>query len=198
MSKLGEIISKFKEKLGDKLADQQWFQELKAKWEELDAQSRMYLRTALMFFGVVGALVLVASFYWSVRSQRNDLAEKEELLALIQTTMTELRGLQDSTQSAQPGESWKPYLESTAAQVGIPSDGLQIGDEKKGASTDTSAETLVDVTLKKVNVRQLVRYAHQLENGARPMKIRNLIVDTKNDPSGYLEAVFSVSGFELK
>ena len=48
-----------------------------------------------------------------------------------------------------------------------------------------------------MNIKQVVRYAASLESGSRPIKLRNLLIDTKTDPSGYLDATLALSAFTL-
>lgn len=121
---------------------------------------------------------------------------------------------------------WGTYLETMASTAGIDKASLTVGTEKpfdadpkpvaakpsgKDAAKDTGKKTeaesstvasnhesSIEVAIKHVNIKQVVRYAFQLENGARPIKLRNLAIDTKNDPSGYMDATLTVSAFSLK
>jgi hypothetical protein len=203
---VSEKIQQWKAQIVDQLQDQQWYQEGRTKWEELDPQSRTYLK-----FGGAGALAVAAMFlvfsaYLSVRSIRTELTDKNDLINVIQSANDEMRRLKESTpgasQGGRPGEDdkapWPQYLESTAGSAGIDKASLTISNEKAGATTDMAKETLMDITVKHVNIKQVVRYAFSLENGARPVKLRNLSIDTKNDPSGWIDASLSISGFTLK
>ena len=62
---------------------------------------------------------------------------------------------------------------------------------------DQAKEAMFDLKLKHVTIRQVVRYAFFLESGGKPVKLRNLTIDTKGDPSGYLDATLAVSGFAV-
>ena len=53
------------------------------------------------------------------------------------------------------------------------------------------------MAVKHANIKQVVKFAQGLEAGARPVKLRDLIIDTKPDGSGYLDATLSVSAFSL-
>jgi len=82
-----------------------------------------------------------------------------------------------------------------AGNSGIDKSGITASPEKAGESSEQTKETLVDLNLKHVSIKQVVNFAVALESGARPVKLRNLQIDTKADPTGYMDATLSVSGF---
>lgn len=187
--------------LSDWLNDQQWFQQLKEKWEELDPQSRLYLQFAGAGVSVVGVILLLFSFYWSVHKTKQELIAKSELLSMMSNAADELRTLQAANSSLSvtggSNEPWPAYFENTASAAGIAKTNLTISDSKTGTSNDVAKEMLYDLTMKKVSIRQAVRLAQSLESGARPVKLRNLTIDTQPDGSGYLDATISVSAFAM-
>lgn len=205
-------ISQFFSSIGEKIAEMGWFQQLRSKWEELDPQSRGYLRSAAVVGGILLALGLVTLSIWRVESLKTELNEKTELLTMIQNASDELRRLQDSGFSRLDEESagpWAPYIESQAQSAGIDRTSLTVGEEKpaqapttggrgKGSSLKEPAfqESLIEVSLKKINVKQLVRFAHGIEQGRRPVKVRSLNIETQPDLSGYLNATLAVSAFK--
>ena len=97
----------------DFLNEQDWFQQLKAKWEELDPQSRGYLKiaggaaTALLF------LYLVLSSIWSVHKLKKELSEKNDLLMMIQSANDEMHRLRETARPgrAPPAGTWTTYFE---------------------------------------------------------------------------------------
>ncbi len=139
---------------------------------------------------------------------KKELTEKNELVTLIQSATNEMRQLKDSapagarTQNGGNGP-WAPFLEQVATSSGIDKAALTVANEKtapqpKDAPKEGGTkETLMDVTLKKVNIKQVIRFINSLENGSRPVKLRALSIDTKNEATGYLDAVLSISGFSL-
>jgi type II secretory pathway component PulM len=192
-------------RIGDKLSEQAWFQQLKAKWDELDPQSRTYLKFAAAAASAGLVVLMVLSSMWRVHSLKKELAEKSELLATIQTATDELRRLRDSLPaSAQAARAtdqagpWPGFFETTAATAGIEKGSLTISPEKSGSSSDLAKEALIDIAVRHVSIKQVVRYAFNIENGSRPVKLRNLTIDTKADPTGYMDATLSVSAFTLK
>lgn len=193
----------FLQKFLDKLQEQVWFQQLRAKWDELDAQSRTNLRGAGAFGGALLVVWAFAGTAWKVHSLKNDIAEKDELIRMIQNATDELAELKDQipaagASSAGTSQPLKDYLTTVAAGSGVPAASVGLENEKSGSERDGTRETLAQVTIKKINLRQLVRFLFQLENGSRPAKLRNLSIETHTDQSGYLDATLQVSTFTLK
>jgi len=194
------------------LTESQAFQTLKAKWEELDPQSRYYIKVGSLISS--GLIILLTISFASVRvaGLQREVNLKNELLSSLRTANDELRSLRDSnaaltSTSGASAMPWNNYIETTATSAGIDKALLTISPEKpvtteKEATAPKIGETtvkevLLDVTLKKVNIKQAVRLAYQLEAGSRPVKLRNLTIDTKNDRTGYMDAVLSLSAFSL-
>lgn len=191
--------------LGDKIAEQSWFQQLKTKWDELDPQSKSYLQIT----GLVLSILLVVTWslgsLWKIHKLKREYVEKSELLSLLQDSNEELKRLQEKlstsnqgSHNAEDAQPWNQYLESIAVTAGIDKTSLTFRSDRPEAGKDSIKEALIEVDLKKVNIKQIVRYAFQIENGTRPAKLRNLKIDTKNDPSGYMDSTFYISGFTLK
>lgn len=215
-SKIGQFFSQ----LSDKINEQSWFQELKGKWEELDPQSRMYLKFAGVGTGALLFVILTLSSLWSVHTLKKDLAERSELLSMIQSANDELHRLREAGPGASgTGEDapWPGFFENVSVQAGMDKTVVEVSAEKpapapvarekdkdrdkdkeKDKSEPPTKESLFDINLKHVSIKQVVRYAYYVENGSRPVKLRNISIDTKSDPEGYMNATLSVSGFTLK
>jgi hypothetical protein len=200
MSKLEQL----KDRLSDTLAEQAWFQTLKAKYEELDARSRLLLKVSLSASGLLLLLGLGIQSSLKVSGLKSEISEKNDLLQLLDASNAELKKLREEQSMSgrgSPQESigpWGPYIEGVVLSAGLTKENYSLVNEKPGAKAEKSQETLLEVQLKKVNIKKASRVAFQLENGARPLKLRNLIIDTKSDPTGYLDATLHLSGFTLK
>jgi hypothetical protein len=187
----------------DWLGEQEWYLQLKAKWEELDPQSRVYLKAGAAGGSALLLLILFFSAVWSVHSLKSELADKQGLLSSIQSANEELRRLKDEASgspaagAATASGSWGSYFESLGQAAGVDKSSLSISSDKAGTTTELAKETLFDVALKHVSIKQVVRYAFNVENGNRPVKLRNLSIDTHADPQGYMDATLAVSAFAL-
>lgn len=195
-NKLNQAITKMTEWL----QEQAWFQQLKAKWDELDPQMKFYGKLGFMGVGALFVLGAFGFFVSSVYRVRSDYSEKLELVRFMQSANEELDKLKKFTGGpAASGYTssapWSAHIETVAATIGIDKTVFSLTNEKALEKVGDMKETTFDVALKHITIRQLVRFAFALESGSRPIKLRNLIVDTKNDPSGYLDVTYSLSGF---
>jgi hypothetical protein len=198
-------IGQFFSGLAERITEQAWYQQAKAKWwDDLDPQSRGYLQKAFWIGGALLIASVVIGSIWSVRSLKAELNEKTELLTQIQSASEELRRTRDAGGGGMDTDSGpvSGYLESQAQGAGIDRGAVAVGEERSaspgGGKKDDpgTKESFVDVTLKKVNIKQVVRYAHALENGSRPIKVRSLSIDTEPDLSGYMNATLALSAFK--
>jgi len=224
--------------IGDKLNEQVWYQQIKAKWDELDAQQKFYTQIGAVAGTVLFFVIWITSSLWGVHSLRVELDEKNELAAKIENASDEIRSLRESLPggggpaasgvNAASDAPWPPYIETTAVTAGIDKTNLNVAPERlaSGGTADsaskpgskdtskskdsketddaknnaplTSKESLIDISLHHVNIKQVVRFAFFLENGSRAVKVRNMTIDTKSDPTGYMDASLSVSAFSFK
>lgn len=204
LNRIGEVYDRLSDRLKEWLETQVWFQELRTKWEELDAQTQQILRIAGS-----GALVFILIFFlgiwsWNVRSLKKDLAEKRELLAQLRTAQQEIRKLRDSNQralGAGASDSWSTYAEKLFAESGITSEHYTLSPEKPLESAEVSPEiakrNVLEISLKAVNIKQLVKAAVAIENGLRPAKIEKISVDTAPDLTGNLDVHFLISAYQI-
>jgi hypothetical protein len=58
-------------------------------------------------------------------------------------------------------------------------------------------ESLLEVKLKGLQVRQLVPFLYQIEHGTPPMKLKGLVVEPSSE-EGLLNAKVNVSGYMAK
>jgi len=193
-------IKEWMDSAADSISEQQWFQELRGKWEELDPQSRNYVKLAAFGASVLSVFFVILSALWSVHSLNNELSEKRALLDMIQSANDELRMLKSSIPGGAGAEresSWASYFESSASTSGLDRSSLNISTEKPGNSTDQTKEAMYDISIKHISIKQLVRYVVALENGQRPVKFRNMQIETKGDSQGYLDVNLALSAFTI-
>ncbi|MCC7442638.1 MAG: hypothetical protein IT285_13460 [Bdellovibrionales bacterium] len=185
--------------LMDKLGEQQWFRELKAKWDELDPQSRRNARVGGLAAVALTVGGIILSSMYTVAAKRSDFNDKSEILGMIRNASEEMRSLKGGSRpaSADGMPNWPAYFRGKATNAGLDASTITVSTEKKGNSGNSTIESMFDVSLKRVNVRQLAKYAFYLQNGEQPVKLKHLKIDTDGD-EGHLNASLDVSAFSLK
>jgi len=186
--------------LMDRITEQSWFQELKGKWDELDPQSKNILRAGFALGGVSLVILLIFSAIWSVHQTKSELTDKTNLLHLIQSSSDELKQLRVGisptimTPEKEMG-SWSSYIENTILPLGVLKENFSIANERPGQTTEHSKETYFEVTIKHINVKQLVKIVQTLEKGSRAVRLRNISVEEKLEGSGELDTTLYLSTF---
>lgn len=194
-------MSNLRERVSEWLDSQVWFQQIKQKWDELDAQVQQIVKLAGIAAGILLSVLILGVWSLSVRSLKNEISEKHMLLSQMRGAQQEMRVLREINQGAlSQGGTWSNYAQQILAQTGIATENISLGDEHALDSPEISADlakrTLIEVSLKKINVRQLVKATFALEHGARPARVKKIVVDAEPDLSGYLSATLLVSTFQ--
>ena len=192
--------------LNDRLQDQVWFQQIRSKWDELDAKSRLIIRTGSLVFSVVLLAGGTGVLYKEVQSKKTLIEERGELVTKLQKSQDELRKLREASPlNASSDEPWNAFIESKLGAIGIAPEAMTLEPEKsidhskeKNADLSRPKETQIDGALKKVNIRQVVKLVYAMENSGRPAKVKRLTIDTEPDESGYLNLSFTLLGYSFQ
>lgn len=86
-------------------------------------------------------------------------------------------------------------LEEMASEVQI-KDKIASMDPRSTPPNDLYRESVIEVRLQQVNLKQLVDYLFKIENSGSLLKIKRLRLKTRSDDPGYLDVSFRVSSFE--
>ena len=195
----GEQIELWREQLLGALGEQPWFQSLKEKWEGLDAQSKLSVQVMVLLIVTVLVILITLNFVWSVRSLKKDLAEKREILTLLQRSNEEIARFSHTspTRSKTGNDTWENTLQQPLTNIGAQGASLEVSPERPGGTTPLAQESYFDLRIKHINLRDLARYVVALERASRPIKVRGLEIRALADESGFLDADLQISGFKL-
>ena len=197
-------LSKIIDSIDDKLQEQAWYNQIKSKWEELDPQSRTALKTGGLLVGVLSGVFFVVTLSMSVNAKKKEIEDKLAIIRKIKNAEEELRNLKEQTQGihmSSSQEPYKPLIEQISGELGFSQESVQIGAESPVSTSDKNnriIESGFEVQIKKINVRQLVKFVHAVENQRRTLKVKNIEVDTHSDLTGYMDLKIAISGFSMK
>ncbi|HTL12703.1 MAG TPA: hypothetical protein VL588_09465, partial [Bdellovibrionota bacterium] len=93
--------------------------------------------------------------------------------------------------------NWPAYFKGKATTAGMDPGAVSVSPEKKGNPGTSTTESMYELQLKRINVRQLTQFAYYVENGDQPVKLKNLKIETDGN-EGYLNASLDISSFALK
>ena len=191
-------------KFWESIRDSETYQQLKLKYDELDSQTKLYVNLGTLggvIFAVFLSLVISMAKLNGLKSEIND---REELIGYLQRSSDQIKQAQAAQRNSNnTGDTTSPFgtLVNNALQtLNIDPAKAEVGSEHPGTQTKTAAETLLDVKLTQVNLRQIQALLFTLgEEGApRSVSFKDLTVDTKGDPSGWMDANFVVSTWKEK
>ncbi len=203
MDSIKTSISQTFDRAKDWLTQQAFYQQLREKWDSLDSESQRSLKLGGAALSFLSVILLTAAYVWSTHSLRADVIEKQALLGQVQSWTDEVRGLRDATQGPaarmmELSGPWNVVIDQLAVESGIDKAALNLASEKAGSVTDTAKETLLEISLKGVSIKQIVGFALKMEANPRVLRLKNLSIQTKEDLTGYLDAIMHVSGYTLQ
>lgn len=204
MKFFNELSKKFQQGLksaGDSINDQAWFQQLKSKWDELETQTQTLIKAVCFLAFVSTYLYFSFSFIGGAYALRNEYREKKELLHYLHVASQDIAQLGNQASAASAGKDARQILDELTSRAGLSPEAMNFSPPTPGNSTSFVEESLFDIDAKHVNLRQIMKYAYQIENHEVPIKLRNLQVRPtpgEDGPKGYLDAKFSVSVFKTK
>lgn len=195
MSRLDKIL--------DQIRDSEAFQQVKGKYDELDSQAKLYVNLgafAAMVFLIFLTLVISMARLSHLKS---DLTEREELIGYLQTSSDQIKQLKAQQASSRGLDTSTPlpsFISTVATNNRIDPSKVEVGSERPGAADKDAVETLLDVKLSQVNLRQISQFLFALtdQGSARGLNIKDLNIDTKGDASGWMDASITVASYKAK
>lgn len=190
-------------KLLETIRDSEAFQQIKGKYDELDSEAKLYVNlgaVALVVFLVFMTLLLSMAKLNRMKSEIND---REELIGYLQRSSDQIRQLKAQQTSSRAADVTSPLptlIGNVVSNVRIDEAKVEVGTERTGTQDKESMEQLVDVKMTQVNLRQINQFLFSLteQGAARGLNIKDLIIDTKGDPSGWMDASMTVASFKAK
>jgi type II secretory pathway component PulM len=183
----------------DRMKEQEWFQQLNAAWGQLPPEQQQMARIGGTVAGFLISAYLMFTTYDSAHTAKEEYYQKEELTRILTQANDELRRLKGQNTGIPQGsaQTWSSVFQGLATLQGLPATAVEILKESPGATQGVIQESLLEVKIKGLQVRQLVPMLYQIEHGSPPMKLKGLIVEPSTE-EGVLNAKVNVSGYMAK
>ena len=169
---------------------------------QLTSRERVYVAAGGAFLGVVlGWLAIVRPYLHAVDNARQRIetgrADLQKMVEMYKTYGQLQARIADKERKVQQGGAGTilTALEGVAGQAGVASK-IESMEERKKPDNDFFRENSVEVSLRKVTLKELVDYLYQSESAPRLLLVRKLSVSTRFDQKGLLDARVEVSSFE--
>jgi len=181
------------------LKEQEWYQQIQNSYQQLSPEQQNYVK-----WGSISSIAIIGIYFtWSIVQSSNSIKseyfEKQELVQQLNQSSDEIRRLkgQNSGVSQNATANWKTSMQSFAATQGLPPDSVDVTKETPGISQNVIQETLLEVQLKGLGIRQLVPILFQMEHAQPPMKLKGINIES-NASDGMLNAKLNLSGYLAK
>lgn len=178
------------------------FQQIKGKYDELDSQAKVYVNLGALAAVILLIVLSVLIGMAKVNGLKSEIEEREELIGYLQRSADTIKQLraQQSASNADTSSPLPTFVENVLSRAGLDRGKAEIGAEHPGAEEKDSVEMLLDVKLNQVNLRQLSQFLFQVteQGAARGLNVKDLVVDTKGDPSGWLDASVTIATHRAK
>lgn len=202
MSKMDNIKNSFGA-FSDRIRDSELVSQIKAKYDELDPQSKLYLNLGGVIAGFLFILITVISGLSTVNSLKNEMNEREELIGWLQRSGDNLKQLKAQFESKQNDNINSPlntFVENVGANTGLNPEKLTVSAETSGETLKDAKEVLVEAKMAHTNLKIVTRFLFNLTDQGvkRNLTIKNLSIDTKDDPDGYIDVAMTVAGYKAK
>lgn len=188
------------------IRDSEAYQQIKAKYDELDSQTKLYVN-----LGAVAGVVFVIFLSMVIgmaklRGMKSDLDDREELIGYLQRSADQIKTLRAAQNSSHGSDLSSPLGQFVTnvlvsmATTRIDPTKVDVGSEKPGEQDKDSVETTLDVKMTQVNIRQITNFLFELtqQGSARGLNVKNLSIDTKGDPSGWMNATMTLATYKAK
>jgi hypothetical protein len=196
MSKLDKVL--------ESIRDSDTYNQFKTKYDELDSQAKLYVN-----LGAVAAVVLFIFFtilygMAKVNGLKSDINEREELIGSLQRSSDQIKQLkalqQNQRGNADASAALPAFVDNVLQNSALDRSKADVSPERNGAEEKDTHEILVDIKLTQINLKQLTRFLYTLtdQGATRNLNIKDLNVDTKGDPTGWIDATVTVASYKAK
>jgi type II secretory pathway component PulM len=176
---------------------------MKKFWDNMGAREKLYI---LAGTGIV-ILILLFQFailpFWEERARvAKALDAQEKILEEMNAHLAEYRVIKRDMDSIQRAMASRPsdftlytFVERKAREAGVRPNVKAI-NPSRGMSAGTYEETMADVSLEKITLRQLVQFLYQADSPRDAVRIRKLTVRKSLESSEYLTATVQLATYQ--
>ncbi|PKN52901.1 MAG: hypothetical protein CVU55_06680 [Deltaproteobacteria bacterium HGW-Deltaproteobacteria-13] len=176
---------------------------IKAFWEKLDEKQRNLALGAAIF--VVIALILeIAVFpFWdakeklakAIKINQKKLGEISELSAQYTTLAAKTAAVKRAVSVRGPDFTLFSYLEKKATLANVRGR-IKYMNSSRGTQSGSFEESLIDMKLEKITIKQLTDFLYFAESPADLVRIKKITINKMKESPEYLNAQLQISSFQ--
>jgi general secretion pathway protein M len=173
---------------------------IRSFWDKLDKKQRYMVAGAATFVLVALIFELGISPFWEAKAKarQNISANKNKLEEIIKLDAEFARqeakiAKVKTVMSKRPASfSLFSYLEKKAIEAGVRGN-IKYMNSSRGVQSATFEESLIDMKLEKITIKQLTDFLYFAESPADLVKIKRIIVSKMKESPEYLSAQIQIA-----
>lgn len=176
---------------------------IKAFWNKLDAKQRRLVGGAAIFVALAMAMELAVFPFWeakkklarAIHAHQNKLVEMNELVTEFKVLEAKTAAMRRSAAARGADFTLFSYLEKKAAQANVRGRIKQM-NSSKGMRYASFEESLIDMRLDKVTLKQLTDFLYFAESPADLIRIKKITINKMKESPEYLSAQLQIAYFQ--
>lgn len=176
---------------------------IKAFWNKLDKKQQKLAAGAAIF--VLIALILeIAVFPFldakaklakAIKTNQKKLVEINEISAELAALEAQTAAIRNTVSARGAGFTLFSYLEKKATQANVRGR-IKYMNSSRGAQSASFEESLIDMKLEKITIKQLADFLYYAESPADFVRIKKITVNKMKESPEYLNAQLQISSFQ--
>ena len=176
---------------------------IKTFWEKLDAHQKKLVAGAAILVLVALILEIAVFPFWAAKTKltkaiqvnQKKLTELSKLDAEFTLQEASMARIKSALASRGADFTLFAYLEKKATQANVRGRIKQM-NSSKGIQSISLEESLIDMKLEKITIKQLTDFLYYVESPADLVKIKKITVNKMKESPEYLNAQLQISSFQ--
>lgn len=172
-------------------------------WDKLDATQRKLVAGAAVFVCIALILELAVFPFWeakkkldrSISSNQKKLAEVKELSAEFNRLESKVSAMRRAASMRAANFTLFSHLEKKATQAGV-RNRIKNMNSSRGIQSASFEESLIDMKLEKVTIKQLVDFLYYAESPADLVRVKKIHIVKMKDAPEYLSVQLQISSIQ--
>ena len=176
---------------------------IKTFWEKLDEKQQKLVASAAIFVSIALILEIVVFPFWeakakltkAIQSNQKKLNELSKLDAEFTAQEAALQKIKRTLSDRGTDFTLFAYLEKKSSQAKVRGRIKQM-NSSKGIQSVSLEETLIDMKLEKITIKQLADFLYFVESPADLVSIKKIAISKMKESPEYLNAQVQISSFQ--
>jgi general secretion pathway protein M len=176
---------------------------IKTFWNKLDAKQRnlamgaagVVLIVLIMGIAVFPFLDAKEKLAKAIKINQKKLSEINQLSAEFTSLEAKTSAIRNTVSSRGAGFTLFSYLEKKATQANVRGR-IKYMNSSKGTQSPSFEESLIDMKLEKITIKQLTDFLYYAESPADLVRIKKITINKMKESPEYLNAQLQISSFQ--